>query len=61
MKFADNFTTLNGKVNTSRQVISGNGLTGGGALTSDVTLNVVSGNDGITASADAITLNTLIT
>ena len=52
-------TALNGKVNTSRQVISGNGLTGGGALTSDVTLNVVSGNDGITASADAITLNTV--
>lgn len=52
-------TALNGKVNTSRQVIAGNGLTGGGALTSDVTLNVVSGNDGITASVDAITLNTV--
>lgn len=52
-------TALNGKVNTSRQVIAGTGLTGGGALTSDITLNISSGNDGITASADAITLNTV--
>lgn len=52
-------TALNSKVNTSRQVIAGSGLTGGGALTSDLTLNVVSGNDGISASADAITLNTV--
>ncbi|NCC06251.1 MAG: hypothetical protein EOM37_19905, partial [Proteobacteria bacterium] len=52
-------TALNGKVNTSRQVIAGTGLTGGGALTGDVTLNVASGNDGITASVDAITLNTV--
>ena len=52
-------TALNGKVNTSRQVIAGTGLTGGGALTSDVTLNIASGNDGIIASADAITLNTV--
>lgn len=52
-------SALDGKVNTNRQVIAGNGLTGGGALTSDVTLNVSSGNDGITASADAVTLNTV--
>ena len=52
-------TALNGKVNTSRQVIAGTGLTGGGALTSDVTLNIASGNDGIITSADAITLNTV--
>lgn len=52
-------TALNSKVNTSRQVIAGAGLTGGGALTSDLTLNVVSGNDGISVSADAITLNTV--
>ena len=52
-------TALNGKVNTNRQVIAGTGLTGGGALTSDITLNIASGNDGITANADAITLNTV--
>ena len=33
-------TALNSKVSTSRHVIAGTGLTGGGALTSDITLNV---------------------
>jgi hypothetical protein len=42
-------TDLAGKVATSRQVIAGTGLTGGGALTSDVTLTVAYGTTGGTA------------
>ncbi|MGL5099561.1 MAG: tail fiber protein [Fusobacteriaceae bacterium] len=38
-------------------VLAGAGLTGGGSLSTDVTLNVVSANDGITVGADSITLN----
>jgi hypothetical protein len=41
----------------SRQVIAGSGLTGGGALTADVTLNVGAGA-GITVAADAVALAT---
>lgn len=40
----------------SKQVISGNGLTGGGALTADRTLHVGAGN-GITANADDVAVN----
>ena len=36
-------TTLSGKVDTTRQVIAGTGLTGGGDLSADRTLNVVYG------------------
>ena len=39
------------------QVVAGAGLTGGGTLESDRTLNVVSANDGITVNADNIQLN----
>ena len=43
----------------SKQIISGNGLTGGGDLSADRTLNVASANDGITVNADNIQLNTI--
>lgn len=46
-----------GFVQTSRQVIAGNGLTGGGALSSNVTLNVGAGA-GITINADDVALTT---
>ena len=38
-------------------MVAGAGLTGGGTLESDRTLNVVSANDGITVNADNIQLN----
>ena len=41
----------------ARQVIAGNGLTGGGALTGSVTLNVVAG-PGIAVGADIVQLDT---
>ena len=37
--------------------MAGAGMTGGGTLESDRTLNVVSANDGITVNADNIQLN----
>ena len=43
----------------SKQVIAGTGLTGGGDLSTDRTLSVVSANDGITVNADNIQLNTI--
>lgn len=39
------------------QVIAGNGLSGGGALSENVTLNITSADDGITVNADNIKLN----
>ena len=38
-------------------MVAGAGMTGGGTLESDRTLNVVSANDGITVNADNIQLN----
>lgn len=52
-------TALNLKVDKVRQIIAGNGLTGGGDLSTDRTLNVLSANDGITVNADNIQLNTI--
>jgi hypothetical protein len=43
----------------SRKVNAGNGLTGGGTLTADITLNVASANAGISVNADSIQLNTV--
>ena len=45
------------KSEKTTQVVAGAGLTGGGTLESDRTLNVVSANDGITVNADNIQLN----
>lgn len=49
--------TWNNKANKLIQVIAGNGLTGGGDLTVNRTLNVVANNDSITVTADGIQLN----
>lgn len=46
-----------GMVTDTRQVIAGAGLTGGGDLTADRTLNVVSANTDMTVAADSITIN----
>jgi hypothetical protein len=43
----------------SKQIVAGAGLTGGGAISSDRTLNVISANDGITVNADNIQLNAI--
>jgi hypothetical protein len=43
---------------TSVTITAGDGLTGGGDISATRTLNVVSGNNGITVNADDITLNT---
>jgi hypothetical protein len=48
-----------GGVSTSRQIVSGDGLTGGGNLTSDVTLNVGAG-DGISVAADSVSVNSTV-
>lgn len=48
---------LSTKPAKTTQVQAGAGLTGGGTLESDRTLNVVSANDGITVNADNIQLN----
>lgn len=51
--------TLNdNKVEKTVQIIAGNGLTGGGDLTTNRRLNVVSADDGIIVNADNIRVNT---
>lgn len=45
------------KAEKSIQIIAGNGLTGGGNLTSNKTINVVSADEGIVVNADNIKLN----
>ena len=50
-------TALNSKVGTSRVITAGAGLTGGGDLTTDRTVNVVSATDGILVNTDNIQLN----
>jgi hypothetical protein len=47
-------TTIGGKVSQSLQIISGDGLTGGGNLTTNRTLNVVGTTDRISVTADAV-------
>ena len=47
------------KADKSRKVNAGAGLTGGGDLAADRTIDVVSANDGITVNADNIQLNTI--
>lgn len=48
---------LANKVNKTVQVIAGNGLVGGGDLSSNRTLDIVSADDGITVNTDNIKLN----
>ena len=52
-------TALDLKADEARQIISGAGLIGGGDLSTDRTLSVVSANDGITVNVDNIQLNTI--
>lgn len=53
--FAASVTTaLAGKVPTTRQVIAGAGLTGGGALSSDVTIDANPDNSTLEVSGDAL-------
>ena len=52
-------TALSGKVDATRNIVAGSGLTGGGNLTADRTINVVSATDGITINADNIQLATV--
>lgn len=55
-KIANLGTDLAAKVPTSRSVISGAGLTGGGSLGADLTLNVGAGT-GISVAADAVAVD----
>lgn len=48
-------TSLSGKVDNTVQVIAGNGLTGGGALTGNATLNVV-GDANLSVAADLVSV-----
>ena len=52
-------TALSGKADVTRNIVAGSGLTGGGNLTTDRTINVVSATDGITVNADNIQLATV--
>lgn len=47
------------KAEKSIQIIAGNGLTGGGNLTSNKTINIVSADEGIIVNSDNIKLNTI--
>ena len=51
-KYTDDALSL--KVDKTIEIISGDGLTGGGDLSSNKTINVASANDGITVNADNI-------
>lgn len=51
---------LDGKVPSTRQVLAGNGLTGGGPLSGDITLNAATGA-GLVIAADTISLDTTYT
>jgi hypothetical protein len=54
-----NSSTADLAFNLNRSVIAGAGLTGGGVLTSDITLNVGSG-DGISVAADSISVDSTV-
>lgn len=51
------YDLANSKANKTIQVIAGNGLTGGGDLTANRTINVASADEGIVINADNIKLN----
>jgi hypothetical protein len=56
---ANSATTATTATNCSRQVIAGNGLTGGGTLNSNRTLNVGAGS-GISVAADTVAVDTTV-
>lgn len=45
-------------VSSERKVIAGNGLDGGGALSKDITINIVTTDDSLTVDTDSIKVNT---
>ena len=51
-------SALSNKVDTSRTITAGNGLSGGGDLSSDVTVNVGNTDDSIVVGADGIKVDT---
>ena len=53
-QISDLSSSLNGFVPTARKVIAGNGLSGGGALTADVTLSVKAANATISVASEGI-------
>ncbi|MGL5099512.1 MAG: hypothetical protein ACRC6B_05685 [Fusobacteriaceae bacterium] len=62
--YADGFyiTNLNwANISNKTNVLAGMGLTGGGSLNSDITLNIETSSDGITIGDDGILLNTINT
>ena len=46
------------KVDTSRTIAAGNGLTGGGSLTEDITININTSDDSVIVDADGIKVDT---
>lgn len=56
---ATSATTAATATNCSRSVVAGTGMTGGGALTSDVTVNVIGGS-GITANANDVAVDSTV-
>ena len=56
-KYTDDTISL--KVDKTIEIISGDGLTGGGNLSNDITLNIESVNDGILINSDSIELQTI--
>lgn len=46
------------KVDTSRTITAGNGLTGGGDLTADRTINIATADDSLVVTADNVKVNT---
>lgn len=52
-------TVLNTKADKAITIIAGKGLTGGGDLSSNKTIDIASANEGITVNADNIQLNTI--
>ena len=51
-------SALSNKVDPSRTITAGNGLTGGGSLTEDRTININPADDSLTVTADNIKVNT---
>ena len=51
-------SALGGKVDTSRTITAGNGLTGGGDLTANRTIDIAPADDSLTVAADSVKVNT---
>ena len=51
-------SALGNKVDTSRTITAGNGLTGGGSLTEDRTIDIAPADDSLTVTADNVKVNT---